>query len=144
MAEKILIIGEAPSPTGDPSKPLEGSVGARLAEYANLSWGRYLVETERRNLFSEPVDPWPARLALQVAANVWPSLVGRRTILLGKKVAAAFSVQLVELRWHKIDNQGTELALVPHPSGRNVWWNDAANRAAARRFLEGAFGTAGR
>lgn len=139
--ERILIIGEAPSPTGDPTAPLEGKVGARLAEHANLSWGRYLVETERRNLFDRPVDPWPAAQATMYAQSLWGELIGRRTILLGQRVAKAFSVRLPELRWMDVDRHGTQLALVPHPSTRNIWWNDPTNRAAARRFLMATFGT---
>jgi hypothetical protein len=32
---------------------------------------------------------------------------------------------------------GRPAYVVPHPSGVNRWWNDPANRAAARRFFEG-------
>jgi uracil-DNA glycosylase len=139
MTGRILIIGEAPSQTGDPSAPLEGAVGARLAEAANISWGRYLVETERRNIFNSPVEPWPFREALIHAQSIWPSLIGRRTILLGKRVAEAFSVKLEILRWADVDDRGTMIAIVPHPSGRNLWWNDPEHRAAARRFLGATF-----
>jgi hypothetical protein len=135
----VVIIGEAPT-DGSPYA-LEGRGGARLAEYAGLSWAQYLTRTERHNLISRPVDAWPTREARDAAQAVWPSLLGRRTILLGQNVARAFGVGEVPLRWRVVDDHGTEVAIVPHPSGRNLWWNDPEHRSAARRFLRATFGT---
>lgn len=137
MSELVLIIGEAPS-LGHPDTPLEGSVGKRLAEYAGLTWREYLDRTERRNIFPTHVDPWPRDVAKARAEEVFPSLIGRRTILLGQRVADAFNFHWPLLNWISVG--GVTVAVVPHPSGRNLWWNDAVNRSQARRFLRQTFG----
>lgn len=62
---------------------------------------------------------------------------GRRALLLGRRVAASVGCGRVPyLRW--VDVGGVEAAVVPHPSGVNRWWNDPANREAARLFFEDA------
>lgn len=143
MHQPIILIGEAPGLLNDHG-PLEGAVGRRLAEYASLTMSEYLERTERHNLFDSPIEKWPREEAALHAGVVWSSLVGRRTILLGQRVADAFGIRWRELSWAQLDDRGTEVALIPHPSGRNIWWNEAGNRAEARRFLREAFGTSDR
>jgi len=134
----ILIIGEAVSHV--PGAPIEGAIGKRLAEYAGITFDEFLASTERHNLLANPIEgPWPKQQARDAAQSIWPSMLGRRTILLGQNVARAFGIGEIPLRWRAIDDHGTEVAIVPHPSGLNLWWNDAPNRTAARRFLEMTF-----
>lgn len=140
--DRFLIIGEQPSATGDDSKPLEGAIGARLAEYAGLSLDAYLERTERRNLVAYASPTWPANEAARNAGMIWGELLGRQTLMLGQRVSAAFGVKWAALQWVTLDGRGTRVAIIPHPSTRNLWWNDASNRAAARRFLAMTFGTA--
>lgn len=138
ISEPILIVGENPSLVGDPETPLEGSIGQRLAEYAGITFAEYLERTERRNLFSEYQPEWSVPLARERARAMFPMLIGRRTILLGQRVSHAFELHWPPLNWVTIGDQST--AILPHPSGRNHWWNDATNRAQARRFLRATFG----
>ena len=140
MIDRILIIGEAPSGDGP---PLEGRVGARIAEYASITEAEYLQFTDRHNLFNAPISDWVPELARRSAEDIWPSMVGRATMLLGARVVTAFSLNpsRLHLDWQAVDGQGTIVSMLPHPSGRNLWWNEAENRAAARRFLERTFGT---
>lgn len=137
MSELILIIGENPGLAGDPTAALEGSVGKRIASYAGLKWGDYLAMTERRNIFPAYVSPWPRDEAKRRAEQAFPYLLGRRTILLGQRVADAFDFHWPLLNWVEIG--GVTVAIVPHPSGLNRWWNEAENRSQARRFLRAAF-----
>lgn len=137
MSDAILIIGEAPSLHGDPAVPLEGSVGKRLAEYAGLTWSDYLALTERRNIFQEPVE-WSRVEAKGRAEVMFPQLLGRHVILLGQRVADAFAFHWPLLNWVSVG--GVTVAIVPHPSGKNLWWNEPENRSQARRFLRSAFG----
>ena len=51
-------------------------------------------------------------------------------VLLGRKVEAAFDLKPgVWLTWRG------RLGIMPHPSGRNRWYNDPLNIEAAREFL---------
>lgn len=146
MHQPIIMIGEAPGLiTAYDEGPLEGKIGRRLAEYAGLTLEEYRDRTERHNLFDSPIEKWPREEAALNAGLIWSSLIGRRTILLGRRVADAFGLtNMKELRSVTLDDRGTEVAIVPHPSGRNIWWNEAGNRAEARRFLREAFGTSDR
>lgn len=138
MTERLLVIGEAPS---DEGPPLEGRVGRRIAEYAGVTLDEYLELTDRHNLFAKPIPFWSAPHAEQNAIDVWPMLVGRRTLLLGKNVTRAFGLHPADLllSWRSPIPE-LEVAMLPHPSGRNLWWNEAANRVAARSFLHATFG----
>ena len=61
-----------------------------------------------------------------------PSLV----ILCGARVGQAFGLGDAEyFRRHRPRDMGCPAVVVPHPSGVNRWWNDAANEDSARRFL---------
>lgn len=138
MSERILTIGENPGLSGDSEATLEGSVGKRLASYAGLTWREYLDLTERRNLFPEYVHPWPREEARDRAELIFPSLIGRRTLLLGQRVATAFAFHWPVLNWVSIGP--VTVAIVPHPSGLNRWWNDPINATMARQFLRQTFG----
>jgi hypothetical protein len=87
----------------------------------------------------------PARLAARVMR---PLLRGRRIVIVGRKVAEAFELPMVD--WfepfqlhcgprHAVTgcNGMAEAMVIPHPSGRNHWYNSETNRALARRALRG-------
>lgn len=128
MPETILIIGETQTTSSD-----------YLAKLAGLEWPEYLARVELHDLIPHRTDWWPKEEARQNAGVLWPSLLGRRTILLGQRVATAFSVSWPVLTWASLDDRGTRIAIVP--SAWNTWWTDAANRSHARRFLRATFGT---
>jgi len=138
VTDRLLVIGEAPS---DEGPPLEGRVAYRISEYAGITVERYLELTDRHNLFPFPIPFWSHDHAKQNAIDVWPQLVGRRTLLLGKNVTLAFGLHPPDLllSWRSPILE-LEVAMLPHPSGRNTWWNEPTNRAAARRFLHTTFG----
>lgn len=75
---------------------------------------------------------------------------GRRVVLVGKRVLNAFmrhmSPGLVDPCTFFFDGLGNrarihdyKLGYMPHPSGRNLWYNDADNVALARSFLREVF-----
>jgi hypothetical protein len=125
-----MVLGEAPSRTS--AAPFEGS---RLGLYLGADpAGRF----ELANL----LDAWPGPagkgsafpLAEARAAADLLDLGGRRVILCGWRVAAALDFRApAYLRWR--DHRGARMAVLPHPSGVNRWWNDPGNRRRARRFL---------
>lgn len=140
---RVLLVGEAPNSTirrlRRPAEALTGAAGRRLAAAAGIPFSPdYLRRTERLNLLPEwPPGAWPIVEARLAAAEV--DLTGRTAILCGYNVARSFvgfSAALFE--W--VDYRGGRVAFVPHPSGRNRWWNDPANRARAAAFLSDALG----
>lgn len=154
---KTLLIGQAPGPNTDPEYPLypvpRTSAGGRLCTLLGMTKGEYLRTFDRCNLL--PYFPGRSRIrddsfpmpAARLAARVMrPLLRGRHVVLVGRKVASAFDLQEadwfspVQLRCgprHAVtDCPGVATAMVvPHPSGRNHWYNSDDNREAARVAL---------
>ena len=60
-------------------------------------------------------------------------LRGRRVVLLGSGVARAFGLRCAPLVWCVLGP--AEFAVLPHPSGVNLWWNKEENRRSARAFF---------
>ncbi len=147
---KPVIIGEAPSPSATrPVQPLfpfpARSAGARLWRMTGLSRGEYMSAFHRLNLISYvPVagDGYPD--AHRWAAwNLISSrlLDGRAVVLLGKRVWMAFGGRedVEPLIWYAGGVPAFRpacVALVPHPSGRNLWYNDEHQRGAAANFMK--------
>lgn len=152
-----LLIGQAPGPNTNPDYPLfpapSRSAGARLADIMGLSRGEYLRAFDRANLIPEfpgkdgnGEDKFPRSPARFAAQVMRPLLRGRTVVLVGRQVAQAFGV---ESDWHEWQDLQVgpyhavtrcpgvaRIAVVPHPSGRNHWYNSELNRASARRFWE--------
>ena len=143
---RILLVGQAPNQHGDPTKPLTGRVGAKIAKLAGISTFRYLRRTERCNLLNSwrgkfgKGDAFPKGEAEVAASRMLPLLDGRRVIFVGKMVAEAFQVPTDELcRWSYSERLKCDFAILPHPSGIVRWWNSKDNVNLASAFLMGAF-----
>lgn len=152
---KPLLIGQAPGPNTDPDYPLypapRTSAGGRLCDLMGLSRGEYIMAFDRVNLLpyfpgktTANEDRFPMSPARLAAAVLRPMLRGRRVILVGRQVAQAFQVEADWHEWvdlragprHAADRSDglAQVAVVPHPSGRNHWYNSDLNRERARRF----------
>jgi uracil-DNA glycosylase len=141
--DRLIIIGEAPSRTGDPDRPLMSApIRRRLIELLGIDDAAYFA-IDRINL----LRAWPGRrgkkgdladpIAMRSAAWIVlaaEELIGRRAVFLGARVARAFGAHRRPiLRWFAIG--GGSAAILPHPSGVNRWWNDPRNRRRAIRFM---------
>jgi hypothetical protein len=85
-------------------------------------------------------DHFPLRAARTAADALAPRMVGRHVVLLGRGVARAFCVDGMRPHfewWYDAAYECT-LALAPHPSGVNLWWNDPSNLEAATAFWKAA------
>jgi uracil-DNA glycosylase len=159
----VLIVGQAPGRTGDPSEPLSGpGTGWRLERLAGIPEGDLGLYAYRENLLSAypgrngaQGDRFPIRDARAAADRMVGGLAASKTlldlriILLGRNVARAFGLRaLPYLRW-KPGLYYTFLtraeaflpypiAVFPHPSGVNRWWNDPENVVRAEAFLRDA------
>ena len=132
----IVFIGQAPSRTGDAKDPLGGRLAIKLAGLLGVDESVYFEKTVRMNVFDHwpgargKGDDFPLREAKDRVAKVvmripdgWP------VVLLGKSVAAAFSVKADYFKWAGF------VVVAPHPSGINHFWNSRSNRERARKFF---------
>ncbi len=148
----ILLVGQAPSRTSDPASALSpaGRSGRRLLELSGLSEEAFGARALRINLS----DRWPGKngkgdrfprliddgvLSL-IAASAMIVFVGRGVAerMLGASVAR----ELEPCCWYFSHRPRKLYAVLPHPSGVNRWWNDAANVRRAKRFLREALSDA--
>jgi len=143
MTPKPLIIGEAPGKHGDPRTPIEGRIGARLAEWCGLPFDEFLTTFQRINLLEvQPQDSgkgtdFNVRAAGKVArAMQYLFEPGQVVIVLGKRAGAAFGFTNIEY-FQKATLNGAAVYVVPHPSGVNRWFNEPENELTMIRFMRG-------
>jgi hypothetical protein len=95
---------------------------------------QYLDAFDRRNVVSLKV--FSKELAREGAAKLeqefWGS--GRTIVLLGNDTVAAFGHPRLLLHPQVIG--GSTWRQIPHPSGRNLWYNSETNRELVARLLE--------
>lgn len=139
---KVLLLGMNNPISDDPEFDLypypEGSAGYRLWKMMpdGTTRGEYLHAFERRNLLR--ARRWDAAAARDAARAMRPSLEGRVVVILGTDVRKALELEPAEpLSCNDAGDFGW--VAVPHPSGRNRWFNEPANFEAARRVLAALF-----
>lgn len=152
---KVLLLGMNNPLSNDPDFDLypypEGSTGYRLWKMLPEGTSRqdYLKVFDRRNLLR--AREWDPTAAHKAAIDLWPELDGRVVVVLGTQVRNALGLQAAEpllarrssiflpagLRDPSSELKAYNLRWVafPHPSGRNRWFNDPANRYAACRLF---------
>ena len=151
-----LLIGQAPGPNTNPELPLfpipSTSAGGRLQQLMGLRRWEYLKKFDRVNLLPEfpgrhkRDDKFPLAEARFAATVMRPHLSDRVVIMIGRKVGDAFGLDLPFHQWAEMRCRRTMLtepggevcivAVVPHTSGRNHWYNSEGNREEARRFWQ--------
>lgn len=137
---KLVIVGEAPARRSG-RRPFDGLSGDRLAKYMGLGdRDELLSRTECVNVLRRHPGPdgdkgsaFPPEQAQRGARRLLSLLRGRTVLLASKRVARAFGVRVDYLRWQD-HPEGFRVAVIPHPSGVNRWWNEHENRRRFRRF----------
>lgn len=133
----------------------DGCSGHRLWQMLNERTGAsrraYLDSFDRRNLVvARTYDRTHARArAYELMCELRDS--GRTIVLLGQEVRAAFDfvlksaapfqlgdkpIGLPPLIIHPQEAGGCTWRQIPHPSGRNLWYNDPENRKVVELLLE--------
>lgn len=144
-------MGQAPSKETDGLPPFTGKCGKFLAEMLGLTQEEML----QRHDFINVLDAWPGKgvggdkfpmAQAQTAAREKLNLLRDKpvVILLGNNVARAFGAKsFTYLSWYEIRNPDKmsdvvvpRMAVVPHPSGVNRYWNNPNNRATVRKFFD--------
>lgn len=165
MSDLPLLIGEAPSKSGDRYYmfPLSGAVAETLCKLAGIppqpggtrygqwTWALY-DHFECENL----IERWPGRqgrgsafpmdVARSKAVMMMPRMRGRVVVVLGSRLASVFT--LATKGWHDkavtYDGHGVvhqascQAVAIPHPSGLNRLLNDPAEREHAGTVLREA------
>lgn len=142
-APVAALVGEAPGPNGNPETPLwpdpPNSAAGRLVAMMGLSRRDYLCSFVRANVLDAYPGPvFPLSEARGRAAALAQRLAPLPLILLGRGVAGAFrfpTPHLMEWEDYVLDGVWIRAAVVPHPSGRNLWYNDPLHRARVGSWL---------
>lgn len=149
----LLLVGLDNPQSNDPRHALfpypPGCSGYRLMQFIQLADPNFTrmqyVSVHKTNLF--PVGMAPKRGAgrarkladAAVLLHGQLSGTGRKVVLLGDEVARAVLGDLIELgglkecTFERID--GVHYAWIPHPSGRNHYYNDEGARLKIGQFL---------
>lgn len=164
--KRPLFVGEAPglSSNGD-GYPLypepDNSAGARLYRLTpfyrlvnGINMGTktaHLQGSCRLNLIPEhPGKTWQSGRAAVQATNLLRSglLADRLVILVGTRIRQAFYPGLMPADWPPCEwkvcllrplHAHCQVAWMPHPSGRNLWYNDEDNVMLVKNFLKKVF-----
>ena len=136
----VLLVGEDNPYGQDPRfalfhKPRHAS-GNRLRQHLGLRDATY-EKLSKINLCTEKWDLREARIRAGVRLNSTYHPYLRVIVLLGAKVRSAFSLEKTEFFGvTSIPDVKPVLVVLPHPSGRNLLWNQPGARASARGVLK--------
>jgi hypothetical protein len=113
-----------------------GCTGHRILEMLRerlpeITRSQYLRTFDRRNLVDG--KEWLPGEAQKRAASVIEEMRGREVVVLG--AAPRRIIGLPELLIHPLQWRGATWRQLPHPSGRNLWYNDATCRMLASCLL---------
>lgn len=139
---KLHIVGMCHPQHADDERALwpapVGVAGWRLWRMAHERTGvtrwQWICGTERTNLCTLT---WDRGLAIERARALVPRLEGHTALLLGIDVVAAFRAIVDAPLLRPLEPlPGRPWFDIPHPSGLNRWYNDAAHRVATELLLE--------
>jgi hypothetical protein len=113
-----------------------GCTGWRILEMLrerlpDVTKSQYLEAFDRRNLVDG--KEWLPGEARDRAVEVIQELRGREVVVLG--AATRKIIGLPELLVHPLQWKGATWRQLPHPSGRNLWYNDRTCRMLASCLL---------
>lgn len=144
VRRRIVIVGMTNPLSRDPDHALytqpPGCTGHRLWQMAKARTGiseeAWLDMTDRRNLC---LGEWDREQARVSARDMVRELRGKVTIFLGADVAGCFpscgmTAQWMG-RWGTPPREPEPWIHLPHPSGRNHWYNDPVCRAGVEILL---------
>lgn len=154
-----VLVGIAPARAGEEGQPLSGlaprSTGRAIAEMCGLGWIDYNRSFDRVNVCPEAQ---PSTINVKKyrahAENLAGSILReRRVIFLGSNVLGCFGFDPRTVEpcvWYDLPDNAKHRgvagyrvghalpfswAVMPHPSGRNRWYNSPENRELASIFL---------
>lgn len=119
-----------------------GCTGHRLltmlqSRVPDVTRREYLAHFDRRNVVS--AKAFTMGMAREGAGKLDQEFFGsgRTIVLLGAETVAAFAIP--RLLIHPQIIGGSTWRQIPHPSGRNTWYNSEENRTLVSMLLEGLY-----
>jgi uracil-DNA glycosylase len=146
-----MLIGQAPSKGTEDKTPFSGETGTRIAGMAKMPPSALAGHYALRNALDyfpgkegkgDAFPPEEAKAAIERIVDQVKGTEVDRLIFVGRGTANAFALDVDHvggyLAWFRTAATGPRvwLAILPHPSGINRWYNDPQNRAAAALFLQ--------
>ena len=144
MDRRPVIVGLCPR--NDCLEPLSPDYpsGRRLSQMCGVTPDEFRKSFCRINLYDSPLGGNDDE---EAADRIAPYIDSRRVIALGGRVSKALKLPNEFFNWtlgylDPTDESGGEGARFvgtscPHPSGRNLWWNEEDNVELARGFFRG-------
>jgi len=131
---RLYILGLNQPQTGHPpldTRPV-GSAGHRLwrmvSDVSDMTEEDWLEQTQRVNILSGEALPKDYRSASRNRGDYIGGMIQRRTVLLlGEVVANAMRHDEPPFVWAR----DRDWITIPHPSGKNLFYNNPVHRAAA-------------
>lgn len=139
---KPILLGMANPHSDDPALALApdppGSAGWRLwkmlSDHRGVERDEYLARFDRRNLL--PGRDWDAGAAAVAGRGFVSALKpGSAVVVLGQEAWRALGLGLKPKPASSRRASSSRWIYLPHPSGRNLWYNDALNRWTAAALL---------
>lgn len=132
----LTVLGQAPTESSD--TPFVGTASIRLAQ---LLGAPDVGALRRRARLENLLDTWPGRgeggdaFPLYLAKPAAAQYVPKTTILIlaGHHVAKAFNWNLPFCQWGIL--RGIACGAIPHPSGKNIVWNDPRTTHEVAAYL---------
>lgn len=127
MDHKPLLVGEWPPKSGEgPHGPLSARPAHVMAGLLGITYETFLCLFDRVNLLKWWAGERPPRMSsLKVIADGFP-MPGAPIVLLGRRVASAMGFEEGFYSWGTLSI--ADCVVIPHPSGRNLMYNDPAER----------------
>ena len=144
---KPIFIGQAPGTRKADSAELAVLIGRTVAKRSGMEPSALESGFEAMNI----LDAHPGKNgkgdAFPVKKGDGAAVVKERTkedqllLMMGRAVARACGAKMDRPYFEVFSWEGRKAAIIPHPSGINLWWNDGGNKAIARDFMLGLVGT---
>lgn len=148
---KTVLVGISPTTRDEAGQALSSLIssvktGGRLASLIGITPERYMEAFDRVNVYPLPHPTTVFDLA-PYAENLCGVLRGRQVVLLGHETASSFGLRDYRFMSWKAGTPGLihyrsgqnppfDWAVVPHPSGRNRWYNDLENVKQVKDFFQ--------
>lgn len=111
---------------------------AMLHEVSGASRRDYTEGFDRRNLVT---GNWSRKAASEAACRFTPPPPGATVVVLGAETARSLGLDPRPLvPQERAGWPGVAVRVVPHPSGRNLWYNDEMNRLVVGLLMEELLG----
>ena len=147
--KKILLVGQAPSRTGSPTLDAStpGSASSRLLKLFDMTRDDYMDRFKRLNLIHDYPGSLPGgrgdRFSItegrKSAQRIQKQISEHHILCIGKKVGKCFNLDEC-FTWndyiHCYPFTRNWIAMIPHTSGLNRFYNDPDNVQRTKTFLQ--------